>query len=471
MSRRTDPSNPSSDPSPAPEDLDFLREISAGPGSTPPIKRAPTKAGSIGLYLFATAVVLAALSLAAWRLGQRDDRASIPAEGDVYSNPERGYAVQAPSSTWRSDPQRARREKADIALVDDAHQAWLIICATDTTGGPRSASPTLADSRSRFQLEWKDVRERELPATTLAQIPADLWEVSGFDDQTAMKARVLGARRDHLVYQFLLIAPQASFAGVERDWARTIASVRWTPMTAPALAKPSVAMEAFSSERYPYRLNVPVGAWRRQPTESADRFADLRLTDRTKSATVTISPRGSLDVTTAVDAYLERQRRLFPSSLHRPKRHNVTIAGRAGQRVELSIVDPEIGDFFLSTAFVSAPPLVYQIELRGSATDADRLKPQWSDIEAGFEITGEHALAAPTRSMPARKIDDDVGQAAPPTPTLGPLPARSARPEKKPSANPVTNKDIAKKDGSTRAGSAPPAKNSKSAKRTLDDLD
>jgi hypothetical protein len=166
----------------------------------------------------------------------------------------------------------------------------------------------------------------------------------------------------------------------------------------------SAAREAvFASNKFPYRICVPPQTWHETPeVDTGSRFADLKLTDKSRNAQVVISPRETTDIDAAYSAYLSRQKKVYANVAVRSGDESLTVRGRPAKRVRM-FAEFEADKFFFAATFIRAGKYVYQIECRAAADKFSDYEPIFARLVDGFEPIDEAQVESGAQALHTEK--------------------------------------------------------------------
>lgn len=357
-------------------------------------RKAATYRWIIRLFFLTVLAVLAFLTYQKLMTRPVDKRAG---GNPVFVQDLRNYQFGPPNKHWK---RTSNPNNADIVL-ERANPEGLLWIESGERDGPVPLGKLADETRIAWQQEgagW--IEESSVRAFVAGQ---EALKLTASCEPSQRKRSAIVLWRQGFWYRISFEAPASDFEAVATecriavdDQFRFLRDRRADQRSHPADTK------TFHGIAYEYQIDSPGDDWQEDADMTSDsRFADLKLRNASRTASLVVSPRPEATIDKLHDLYLRRQEKLFEGRLSIERDEELRIAGRPAKRLQASIEEDTIASRYLVTTFLQGDGIAYQIETEVNAEQAAEVLPALAIAIESFQV----GSAAPMEREP-KSADD-----------------------------------------------------------------
>jgi hypothetical protein len=359
---------------------------------------------------FLTAFIVVGLLVYRRVFGPREGLAS--GQESALVNTAANYRFRIPNKHWRIV---RTRPGSDVTLAREGPTALLWI-----ESGPAAGATPLGklgdDMRALWRKELEEMIEESSSTELVAGEVAQRIVASGTAGGNHIRRVGLAFSHQGLWYRIQYEAPvdaSNSFQTADEECRFAIGSFFRFLGARPGWGLADADATRFHGVQYEYSLDRPPGDWRVAPELQADsRFADLKLFDPTRSASLVVSPRQDARIEQLHDLYVRRQQKRFENAIAFRNEERLEIGGRPALRVQAYVESPDAGARVLVVTFIQGENIAYQIEAETPQENAVAVLPDVAQAVESFQV-GPAAPRAPATPPAADDRRDGHFQKAP----------------------------------------------------------
>lgn len=327
-------------------------------------------------------------------------------------NTAANYRFRVPNKHWRLVRPRAG---SDFTLSRENSAALLWIESGPAAGAtPRGKLGD--DMRALWQKEIGEMIEESTTTELVAGEVAQRIVASGAVGGKHVRRVGLTFSHQGLWYRIQYEAPvdaSNDFQTVDDECRFAIGSFFRFLGARPGWGLADADAKRFHGVQYEYSLDRPPGEWRVAPELQADsRFADLKLFDPARSASIVISPRQDARIEQLHDLYVRRQQKRFENAVAFRDGERLEIGGQPALRIRAYVDSPDAGARVLVVTFIQGENIAYQIEAETPQENALAVLPDVAQAVESFQVGPAAPKAQPT-PPPADAQKDSHFQKAP----------------------------------------------------------
>lgn len=315
----------------------------------------------------------------------------------------RGYRFALPNEQWKSVN---KRPGSDVTLERDnpAAQLWIESGSRDS---PIPFGKLADETRATWRADAIGWTEEASARSFVDGQEAYSLTARGGHGQMERKRSAQGLWHQGFWYRISFEASAADYDAVATECQAAIDEhFRFLSVRRGKDDSESSSPTIFHGIEFVYSIASPGSDWLEDSEWTADsRFADLKLRNARRTASLIVSPRAGATIDQLHDLYLRRQQKLFAEAITVERDEPLRIADGPARRLQASIQE----DGFISRVFVAyflqGDGIAYQLEAEVSADAAAEILPTLALAVQTFQV----GPATPAESGDRQTADDGRG--------------------------------------------------------------